>query len=294
MGASIDEELPPALHCWRPMAHAAALRSLDAIEWVAVCSLTEARARSVQARFSVARCYIDFERMLVTERPELLCIATPPEAHCAMIEIAARAGVRAIYCEKPLVKNLAEADRIVALCKEHDVSFNYGAQRRYMEPYRTLQRALQSEKYGRLTSITIRCPPSPLYHIHSHSIDLLLFLIGGAPESVDARLFDPNAPDPVVLSARLGFANGVEAHIAEGGGYQVDLQTTELLLQVENNGAEVWLTRGARERLDFPPIRSGTAAGIEELVAALRGGSPTTGMVEGARLGMSVLQAMRY
>ena len=289
MGATIDDELPPPLHAWRPMAHVAALRSLAEVDLVAVCSRSARRAEAVRRRFGVPSCYTELARMLAAERPDLLCIATPPESHLAIIECAVAAGVRALYCEKPLGRTLGEVDRIVALVEGAGVHFHYGAQRRFMEPYRWAKQLVVSGAEGALVAVRIVNSPAPLYHIHSHSVDLLLYFCGGAPLHVAAELERQSDPDPILLGATFHFENGVRAEIAAGDGFEVALQMGLSTLVIGDNGTRVeWRPPRAR-RVVFSPVRSGVVAALGELLAALRQETPFCSTLRSAQLGMQVL-----
>jgi predicted dehydrogenase len=298
MGASIDDELPPDLAAWRPMSHAAALDAHPTIDLVGVCGRSVERVENARRRHGVARGYLDVDRMLAAERPDVLSIATPADTHAWIVEAAAEAGVRGIYCEKPLAPSLAEADRIVAACRRHDVKLNYGVQRRYMEPHMTLRRALAEGRLGQTEAIAVTSWPSPALAMHSHSVDLLSFLAGDTPwVTVRATLelveSSTGFEDPLVRSAHLRFANGVEGRIETGVGYEVEVRTDEAVVQIADNGTRAVLRRASAERpFDHPPIASGTLAGIDDLVRAIAENRATAGPVEIALRGLEALFAM--
>ena len=56
--------------------------------------------------------YADVAEMLDRERPDVLDVATPPEAHAAQARMAAERGVH-ILCQKPMTPDLAESERLV-------------------------------------------------------------------------------------------------------------------------------------------------------------------------------------
>ncbi len=63
--------------------------------------------------------YVDYNRLLAAEQPDLVCIAQREvDLHARQIEACTRYGVKGILCEKPLVATLAEADRVLQLCAE--------------------------------------------------------------------------------------------------------------------------------------------------------------------------------
>ena len=136
MGATIDDEVqghPGSVH-WLPYSHAAALRVQEKVAFVAVSDVVAEKVETIRCRYEVARGYTDYREMLEQERPELVCIATRPATHAELVRAAAESGVKGIYCEKPLCCSMAEADAMLEACQRHGVCFNYGTQRRYMQP----------------------------------------------------------------------------------------------------------------------------------------------------------------
>jgi predicted dehydrogenase len=55
----------------------------------------------------------DFDEMLRTAQPDIVAICTPPFLHHAQCLAALKHGCH-VFCEKPMVETLAEADEIIA------------------------------------------------------------------------------------------------------------------------------------------------------------------------------------
>ncbi len=88
------------------------------VEMVAVADPILAGAEAVAGRVG-GRPYADYNQLLATERPDLVCIAQREvDHHLAQIEACTNNGVRGILCEKPLVTTLADADRVMKLCAD--------------------------------------------------------------------------------------------------------------------------------------------------------------------------------
>src|SRR5262245_226483 len=79
---------------------------------VAVCDVSEERARDAAAKATGAAVYADAAQMLARERLDFLDIATPPSSHVALCEQAGAAGVH-VLCQKPLAPSFDEAVRLV-------------------------------------------------------------------------------------------------------------------------------------------------------------------------------------
>ena len=88
------------------------------VEMVAVADPVLAGAEAVAGRVG-GRPYADYNQLLATERPDLVCIAQREvDHHLAQIEACTNNGVSGILCEKPLVTTLADADRVMKLCAD--------------------------------------------------------------------------------------------------------------------------------------------------------------------------------
>jgi predicted dehydrogenase len=94
----------------------------------AACARTQAAAESFAARWGFASTEIDWRRLV--ERPDidLIDIASPNDTHAEIAVAAAQSG-KMVMCEKPLGRNAAEAERMVAAVEAAGVAnmvwYNY-------------------------------------------------------------------------------------------------------------------------------------------------------------------------
>src|SRR5207244_2986756 len=79
----------------------------------------------------VERAYEDYRTMLDREQPQFVVIAPRwVDGHAAMILDCAARGIH-MFCEKPLARDLAECDAIVAACERAHVKLAVAFQTRY-------------------------------------------------------------------------------------------------------------------------------------------------------------------
>jgi myo-inositol 2-dehydrogenase/D-chiro-inositol 1-dehydrogenase len=104
--------------------HAEALKQVPAAALVAVASPTEGKAQAFAERHHIPAAFNDYRALL--ERPEVdvVSLCLPNDLHCAATEAAAAAG-KHVICEKPLCVTLAEADRMIAACRNAGVKLMY-------------------------------------------------------------------------------------------------------------------------------------------------------------------------
>src|SRR5947208_1772751 len=127
--------------------HAAALRELPESEFVAVCDRDGARAAGF-AEHHGTRAFTDVAAMLRDAAPQAVMVCTPHPLHAAAVIEAAAAGVHALV-EKPLAANLADCDAMLAAARRAGTKLGVVSQRRFYEPVRRMQAAIDAGKIGR-------------------------------------------------------------------------------------------------------------------------------------------------
>ncbi|WP_413756224.1 Gfo/Idh/MocA family protein [Streptomyces sp. MMBL 11-3] len=96
--------------------HLPALAALAAEGGLEVVAAVDVDAGAVQrfcADGGIPHGYTDLGRMLAEQRPDLVCICTPPTLHREQTVAALRAGAW-VWCEKPPVPSLADFDAVEA------------------------------------------------------------------------------------------------------------------------------------------------------------------------------------
>ena len=95
--------------------HYDAWTRMDDVELVGVCDLDPTRAADTATRWSVPLSFTDAAAMLDALKPDLVDIITPPDAHLALIRLAAARRINAI-CQKTFCRSIAEARQAVQDC----------------------------------------------------------------------------------------------------------------------------------------------------------------------------------
>ena len=165
-----------AHHNW-----AAAFAAVSETHVVAAYDRVAATREEFQARWRDTwgdiPMYDDFPGMIEESRPDILMLSTGHWNHADHIELAVRAGVRGILCEKPFVTSMAEADRILATCTEAKVPLAFGLDRRWSDDYLTLRALLSDGAIGTVTGVAAFGVPNLINH-GCHSFDMALALAG--------------------------------------------------------------------------------------------------------------------
>jgi predicted dehydrogenase len=122
-------------------------KELGGVECVALCDRSRAKAEALAARFGVPRVYDDAEALLGREELDFIDIITDVDTHGRFVRMAAARRLPAI-CQKPLAPTLAEAEAMVAACREAGVPLLVHENWRWQTAIRQLKRVLAEGTIG--------------------------------------------------------------------------------------------------------------------------------------------------
>lgn len=86
-----------------------------------ICGRNRAAVKKAAAQFGWEDAQTDWRRVIDDGKIDIVDICTPNESHCEIAVAAAKAG-KAILCEKPLARNVAEAEKMVVAVKKARVA----------------------------------------------------------------------------------------------------------------------------------------------------------------------------
>lgn len=117
------------------------------------------------------RAWKDYAELLANTRDlDLFVIATRPNLHHSIALAAAKAGVRAVLCEKPMAHDLAQAEEMMDVCQQHGTRLIIGHQRRYDPQYSTARRLIREGKIGEVVSVEAYWPCSRQAYLGGHRL----------------------------------------------------------------------------------------------------------------------------
>lgn len=175
-----------------------------------------------------------YEDALKVPGLEAVILATPHSLHEQQIELAA-AHSKHIFCEKPLAKTRAGAERAVRLCKEKGLVLGMGHERRFEPPIAGLLADAESGRLGRILQVeanfshdkfltlapdnwrlnAAEAPVAGMTATGIHLTDLSVKLLG-APK--DVRVVCENLgstfPQGDTMSAHVRFKNGGTSYVS--------------------------------------------------------------------------------
>jgi D-apiose dehydrogenase len=149
------------------------------------------------------------QELLDKTAPDILAVASPPAHHHEAVRMALRAGCH-VFCEKPFVTSLEEADDIVAMSREHGRWVVVNNQYRFMNIHSRAKEVIGTAAFGEL----LFASASQTFFVSSrteagwrgqgarrtclefgiHVLDLCRYFFGEDPAAIDARMPKAGAP----------------------------------------------------------------------------------------------------
>lgn len=245
--------------------HAGAYRKTPGVDLVALADLDRAKLDRYGEKFRVAGRYQDYREMLERESPQAVSICTWSGNHAAVVRDAVEAGVRAVFCEKPMADSAADARAMQALCESRGVVLLVNHKRRFSPFHQAAAEFLRSGRIGLIQQVTVYYV-SGVANTGSHLFDLLRLYFGDVAW-VETRLShrtSPLAGDPNV-DGTLWFEQGfpVVLQACDTSSYYV--------LEVAILGTEgrLRIKTGTYEAVEWEEARpSAYASEYRDLVAA--------------------------
>ncbi len=142
----------------------------------AVCDAIEASAKAAGDELGAA-VYTDYERMLAEQKPDVVAICTPNAAHAPQTIAAAAAGVKAVYCEKPMAVGLGEARAMVEACEKNNVALVVNHQRRLGPDLTTARKLIDEGAIGEVKLVRANNAGDVLSD-GTHAVDSVLWMLG--------------------------------------------------------------------------------------------------------------------
>lgn len=183
------------------------------IHFCAVVGRTPERTAARAALFGVP-FYLDIADMLANEQPDLVTISLPNQGHFEATLQVIQSGTP-LLVEKPLVFDLAQADRLLEEAAQRDLFFAINFNHRYARPVQMARAAIQAGRLGELIFAAWRFggegqsthPHANLIETQCHGIDMLEWLCGPII-TISAQMSNKSGKGYSTLVLALGFENG--------------------------------------------------------------------------------------
>jgi predicted dehydrogenase len=280
---------------WGRTLVAAAQGKSDKLRFTRAVSRDPARHRDFASghRLELVR---GFESVLADPRIEAVVLATPHSLHCEQILAVAGAG-KAVFCEKPLCLEAADAARAIAACEAAGVVLGTGTDKRFCPAFQELLRLARSGALGEVLHVEAHfsnevagnfagwrhdpaeSPAGGMTGTGIHMLDAMIALAGPVRRVQGQLLTKKLPPDPLdAIAALIEFESGASGSLAA-------VRSTPFFMRVHAfarhasaealGRTELVLRRSDAEpqRLTFAP-RDSVRANLEAFADAVAGRAP--------------------
>lgn len=251
-------------------AHIDGYKNTENAELIAVCDVSEERARETAEKYGVPKYFSDYEKMLKLDELQAISVCLPNMMHEPVTVAALEAG-KHVLCEKPLAANAEQAKKMVAASEKSGKILAMSLNFRYEGRSLTLKKMIEAGElgevyYGKTSMLRSNAIPRGWFHVKKLSgggplLDL-------APHMLDVTWWLMGKPEPISASgvtyAKLGVAGkGMGTWGVGYGEGAVDVEDLAIGLIRFKGGQSIFVD--VSWALNGPPIQScfifGTNAG---------------------------------
>ncbi len=171
--------------------HARIYAEMKGVDLVGVAELDQKAGKEVATAYG-CNYYKGYEEFIKKEKPDAVSVCVPTSFHYDVSKYVIGRGVN-LLVEKPITKNIKDAEDIVLLAKRAGVKLAVGHIERFNPAVQRLKRLIEGGTLGDVTSILARrvglFPPrikdtNVIVDIAVHDIDVFNYLLGKDPTSV--------------------------------------------------------------------------------------------------------------
>ncbi|MBN2737039.1 MAG: Gfo/Idh/MocA family oxidoreductase [Spirochaetales bacterium] len=232
----------------KPATHAGAIHHNRDCQLLSGCDIEEEQRRLFQQTWKCPHIFSNYLELLDFKIPDILHIATPPQAHFEICREAIIRGVPVVICEKPFTLSINEAREIESLVKKSSTKIIINHERRYSRDYNDVKKIIDSKHFGALLNISAklcmgysRAPRDLLWHDGTHMVDILRFLVD---QELEFRYFYGDL-DKKTSSCDIGFmAGSIPVHLLAATDrkylmFEMDLFFEQALIRIGNGVFEI-------------------------------------------------------
>jgi len=228
-------------------------------------------------------------------------VATNSPVHAEITVACAEAGVRAVYCEKPLATCLSDADRAIEACRKHGTILAVNHNRRWHPLWLAARDAIRAGAIGDLYHAVVHWPTGRLGNIGTHMFDALRMLLGSEACAVSGSLDPVLAPDCRGTQYRdpggwgiVAFAGGVRAFVdaPQSAKLPLAMRIVGSVGQLSVCGGGVCIEPLAGEARTVVPPADGSNSmdrAVRDIVACLTEGGEPAGNGEDGRAALEII-----
>ena len=177
--------------------HTSGLVGLPNVELAAGCDFVQSTLDAFKAKWQDnwdnISLYTNHQEMLAAENLDVVTVATSDHRHADLVVDAANAGVKGIFCEKPMATNIQDADRMLHATEQNGTILSIDHTRRWQPLWRhTREEIVGGGRIGDVQYVigTLSGGRAMLFRNGTHCVDAICYFADSTPEWVSAELED--------------------------------------------------------------------------------------------------------
>lgn len=190
------------------------------VDVVAICDWDKKKINQVLPDYPERQTYDSYEKVIENENPDIISVVSNGPTHAEIVTCAARAGIKNIFCEKPISTNLRDAQKVIDVCRKHKSRLAVNHIRRWSPNHKKLKRMISEGLIGDLRHIYFQCGSTGLGNLAMHFFDNMRFYTDSEVEWIIGFTDKTGTPNPRGSQFKdpagygvLHFQNGVRAFI---------------------------------------------------------------------------------
>lgn len=239
----------------RPSAHVLAYQLNPRIELVAAADVRIDQRQALHKIAPRAAFYQNSDELLQDYALDIISICTPPGHHLSVIQyILQNTNTKAIFCEKPLVSCVEEANLLTQMLQKGNSLLIPNLSRRWNSGMQRVKVHIATGQYGELQKIHVKYTRG-IRNTGAHLFDLLNWWAGQISEVQAIKKIETSADlegDPsYTFSFRIGKNILGYAEAFDDEQYylfEIDLYFSEGKIEVRNSGNDVFYYQVAKHR----------------------------------------------
>lgn len=195
----------------QPATHAGAYQQArPRIKLAGLADINAERLKVAARYFPGVPLFRSANDLLKEIRPDIVSIASHPDSHCQLVELAAHLKIKAIVCEKPIAETVKQAEKMIRLCQKSGSLLLINHTRRFDPLLGRIRKEMQAGRAGHILQGTCYYY-NGLFNNGTHLVDLLRFFLGDidwlmAKENKKTK--KPSLQNDLNVDGMIHFSNG--------------------------------------------------------------------------------------
>ncbi len=260
----------------KPASHYGGIKAFpDELTLVGVCDIDKSKKFFLKKKGIDLPFFEDYKEAIDSLKPDIVTIASWTKTHEEIFTYSLKKGVKGIILEKPIARNLKEADRMKVLWEKKKIPVVVNHERRWDTRYEFLKESLYNGRIGVVKTVYGRVllgkipkkfhslfldleGGGPLLHDGTHMVDILFFLFEDF-EIKDVFIEREGKLEKRVIALLYEKSNEIPIFIEIGGErdyfhFSVEVEGTKGKIVVGNGISELYEIKESRLYTGFKDL----------------------------------------